>query len=712
MEKFYGHIQVFNPPTVPPYFAMPVATLTNYMWLYAGLNKVYLYDGVHNNITRQTAAVDVNYSATAELNWTGALLGGVPIINNGVDVPQQLLPVSSSTKLTALTAWPATYTAGSMRAFKQFLVALDITKSSVHYHHMVKWSNQADPGAVPTTWDETDATNDAGEFELKESGGSLIDSISLRDINVIYKEDEIWGQQFVGGNYIFRFYKILGQLGALSRRCAVEAFTGIHAVFGFDDIVKHDGQNAKSILDGRLRSYLFNNLDSTYYARSFIALNNPMKEVWFCYPETGSSLPNRALVWNYLRDTVGIRDLTGYAHMESGQINPGTTSDQWDLAVGDWSSDSQTWGERLFTPSQNRSLAIVPGESAYAQFFGAATGTIFTLDSVANSISGDIQLQARIDPDDWTPAATYNIITKDYTFLGSDQRAFMFRLKSDGKLELVTSPNGTTSSSITSLSTVAVTGTPGTPLWVRVTLDVNDGAGNNVVKFYTSSDNLVWTQLGTTITNAGVTSIADTIAPVTIGGEDAGLFGIFVGKIYNAQIYNGISGTLVVDFNPEDSAHQALSFTSFSTGELWTVSTGSSSRAILYNPNPKKLLLVDASNQFNGANITAYLERTGLGFPLRKDRPPDFTTVKQLLRVFPRIDGTIGGQINIYVGGQDRVDGPIIWAAPEVFTIGSSLSIDSQVTARLHALKFESTTNIHWRLHSYDVEIADRGRYG
>ena len=51
--KFLGEKVVFDKPAVPPYFAMPVRTADNVFWIYAGLSKVYVFQGgTHTNITR------------------------------------------------------------------------------------------------------------------------------------------------------------------------------------------------------------------------------------------------------------------------------------------------------------------------------------------------------------------------------------------------------------------------------------------------------------------------------------------------------------------------------------------------------------------------------------------------------------------------------------------------------------------------------------
>jgi hypothetical protein len=169
VEKFTGHSQVFGTASIVPYWLLPVQNPANYYWMYAGLDKVYVTQGgTHYNLTRQTAAVDVDYTGTADDLWTGGVVAGIPVLNNGVDDPQMWNPVSTSQRLTSLkydasNDWAAkNYQTKILRPFKNYLVALDVTKASVEYPHMVKWSHPAVPGAVPETWDEADATKDAG----------------------------------------------------------------------------------------------------------------------------------------------------------------------------------------------------------------------------------------------------------------------------------------------------------------------------------------------------------------------------------------------------------------------------------------------------------------------------------------------------------------------------------------------------------------------
>ena len=375
-ERFSGHLAAFGTPTVAPYFLLPVPRPSDYYWIYGGLTKVYVVNsgGTHTNITRETtpaSGTDVNYNATVDLNWTGGVLGGVPFLNNAIDPPQVWEPVSTGQRLlpmdyvTGSSTWASVvYSCRAMRTFKDYLVALDIDKNGTRYPTMVKWSHPAVAGAQPVSWDETDTTRDAGEYSISQTPGYVLDCLPLRDTNIIYKEDSVWGMQYIGGVFIFRFFQIFRDIGALSRRCAVEFQAGQHALFGSGDCVIHDGQTMRSILSQKLRSWLFNQMDPQYLARSFTALVWESKEVWFCYVPVGETLPTQAVTWNWESNAVGVRDLPSVTSLEQGQIFVTSVSDTWDGGPATtWDGGTDTWGERGYQLSQPEPLAASPGDT-------------------------------------------------------------------------------------------------------------------------------------------------------------------------------------------------------------------------------------------------------------------------------------------------------------------------------------------------------------
>ncbi|MDO8597795.1 MAG: hypothetical protein Q7R45_14385 [Sulfuricaulis sp.] len=213
----------------------------------------------------------------------------------------------------------------------------------------------------------------------------------------------------------------------------------------------------------------------------------------------------------------------------------------------------------------------------YLSLPGTAGNYASTPDSAANSVVGDLDLKVRAALDDWTPAATSTLLNK-WTTTGN-QRAYMLQVLAGGTLRLSWSANGT--AVIAKDSTVATGVTDATRKWVRATLDVDNGAVGNDVKFYTSDDGADWTQLGTTVTTAATTAVFDSTAALILGGNDAGATERLTGKVYSAEVRNGIDGSVVAAFNPfRDAPGNVDAFTAY-TGGVWTINKSGGTPAAL-----------------------------------------------------------------------------------------------------------------------------------
>jgi hypothetical protein len=200
----------------------------------------------------------------------------------------------------------------------------------------------------------------------------------------------------------------------------------------------------------------------------------------------------------------------------------------------------------------------------------AVPDVVSTPDVASLDITGDIEIRADIWPRSWRPPL-FQVIGAKYRVLTAN-RSWVFYLSPEGALILRWSTDGSTS--LQASSTALVPSSSGR-LSVKVTLDVVNGA-NKSVAFYTSdSIDGTYTQLGTTVTTAGNTSIFSGNAALAAGmGDDfGGIFSngmTFQGRFYKMRVYNGIAGSVVA--NPDFSA-QAVGATSFadSTGKTWTV---------------------------------------------------------------------------------------------------------------------------------------------
>jgi hypothetical protein len=170
-----GHVQAYEPPSIAPYWLMQVfSPVKDIAWIYGGLAKVYVYlGGLHTDISRTVGGA---YTTTMNDLWNGGVLAGIPIMNNGQDVPQYWANVASATKLANLTNWPSTWRASVVRPFRNFLIAMNILEGPLRYIHRVRWSSPAQPGGIPPSWDDTDPTQDAGITELTDTeSGAVVD---------------------------------------------------------------------------------------------------------------------------------------------------------------------------------------------------------------------------------------------------------------------------------------------------------------------------------------------------------------------------------------------------------------------------------------------------------------------------------------------------------------------------------------------------------
>ncbi len=200
---------------------------------------------------------------------------------------------------------------------------------------------------------------------------------------------------------------------------------------------------------------------------------------------------------------------------------------------------------------------------------GSASAYASAPDSAALSITGDIDIQAKIAAFSWCEGdriiyqnniQNRSIVSK-WTTTGN-QRSYDLSINSYGQLILGWSNNGTTENSIIADATLDFQSM--TVKWVRATLDVDNGASGRTAKFYTSDDGSTWSQLGTNRVVAGTTAIFDSTSILKVGSLTVGTTANkFEGNIHRVIIKNGYdgAGTTVFDANFETATAGAATFT-------------------------------------------------------------------------------------------------------------------------------------------------------
>lgn len=319
----------------------------------------FLQSGTEDEVTESTWV-----STNSDEPWTFTYLQGVGYLNRVDRVPWYY--GGSMTDFAKLTNWDSTWRCAALRAYKDYLIALNVTKGANNYPNMVKWSDIAQYGSVPGSWDETDTTISAGENTLGELRTAIKDGCPLRDVFVIYSQDQVWQMEETGDALVFRFRKLFDDDGIINTNCVVEV-DGRHYVFGTDDIYVHDGNSKETILDGRNWHYVYGNLNKQETEKCWVQHNPDTSEVLFAYVSgdadanfTATSYCNRAAVFNYKNETWSFIDLPNVSNATIANfattVTYATATATWDGMGGTW-YDQESLGSNLVFMTSPQSTA-------------------------------------------------------------------------------------------------------------------------------------------------------------------------------------------------------------------------------------------------------------------------------------------------------------------------------------------------------------------
>ena len=283
---------------------------------------------------------------------------------------------------TDLAQWPATLKCKAIVPFRNHLIALNLTDSSsgsaVKQPFTLRWSDAIPSGADnngSNTWVTSASASEAADTSLTGTKGHILNAMQLGNLLMVYKEDSVYSLNYVGGAFTFNIREVFKDTGLFSRDAIVDLGNGQHVMVTTNDVVIHNGNSIRSVIDDQMKTFLFSKIDSTYYYKTFLVHNKIKNEVWICFPATGATggYIDTALIWNYIENTWATRDLPNVNYIAKGLVNPALTN-TWAAATGTWEQNTLNWGQQEYNPAIDSLLMCGTSDN---KFFLADSGVTF-----------------------------------------------------------------------------------------------------------------------------------------------------------------------------------------------------------------------------------------------------------------------------------------------------------------------------------------------
>lgn len=340
---------------------------------------------------------------------------------------------TSGSTFAALPNWGAdsnndntldiTWKCSSLRAYGDFLIALNVTEGGTTFANRIRFSDLTLANTVPTSWDASDTTKSAGFIDLVEMKTPIVDGLPLGNNFIIYSKDQVWSMEFIGGAFIMNTRKLFADAGVINHNCVVEV-ENRHYVFSTSDIYTHDGNTRQSLVDSRVRDFIFDGMDTSSFDKCFVQHNPDLNEIYFCYKSGDDmveefkhgSYCNRAAAFNYQNNTWSFVDLP---NVSSGTVanvksslnydSPETATLDYDSVGGSYQSQEAGFDSHTLFVGHSSLSDGITHPKLYA-LDGAETGTLsFPRDSDANT---DAFIErVGLDLDELSQLSGYKIIS-------------------------------------------------------------------------------------------------------------------------------------------------------------------------------------------------------------------------------------------------------------------------------------------------------------
>lgn len=350
--------------------------LTGTKYVYIGTTTKLLRmnaDKTITNLTRQTASVDVDYTASATANfWRFAQYGTQIIATDFVDVIQSKADIATTGKFAALTA-----STGSIPRCKFLLLnnghlILAYLNDGTERPKKIQWSGFEDP----TAW-AASLTTGADSQDFPDADGERITGIAnVGEYVAIFFDESITIGSYVGAPYTFDFSGVNRVKGIGAIEGTIVSVGGVCYFWSKENLYMFNGSTAEPIGTG-ISNYVLDLLNTGYYNRNTAAFDAKRGIIFWAFCSTAASTPNKILAYNWRNKRFTITTVssecifnlsTGALLMDAiDAIYPSLDAIPYELDSNFWQANTKSLG------------CVDSATSKVATFSGTAlTGTIET----------------------------------------------------------------------------------------------------------------------------------------------------------------------------------------------------------------------------------------------------------------------------------------------------------------------------------------------
>jgi len=276
--------------------------------------------------------------------------------------------------------------------------------------------------------------------------------------------------------------------------------------------------------------------------------------------------------------TVGPEDTLKLQNIEFVKDSYMTATNSTNLINGSYfgSCDIAVDDSAFSLEPYNKSVFFYGDRPSSMYFDGVTSSYIQTPAGTVTSITGDIDVFLRLSLPSFLPAAAQELYTQSKP--STNQRSLSISLQTTGAIRVSYSTNGT---SYVDKTTVALLQSKNLRIeedfWLRVSHDVDDGAGSNVISVYIADGDLddpsqisSWSLLEA-MTTAGTVTRYSSTAPIVLG-SNADNGNKFRGNISGVYVTSGISsGDVRIDLGQSNLKQKNATTVTDSVLNIWTV---------------------------------------------------------------------------------------------------------------------------------------------